>query len=327
MHFKRLLVLACLTGCPDPTQPPEPVLTPLQVFVRSCDSYAQAWCDRRDWCAVSNDRAQQGAACLEAAKAGCRAVEQVALMRPFEDFDTAQASACTSAVASAECAIMDEWVVDLTVCREAFGARAATSGACLVNGDCLGGYCARDRDGCGQCEPRSAIAESCAEFPCVEGAVCVRDVCRPRRSAGEACEQDVECGPALFCHLERRVCEAQRGVNAPCADDRGIRDCAENLYCADRVCTAKIERLTGSPCVQEGSACLEGNWCDGEFCRRYLETGAACSEDFSCGPLGACVELSCAVRGEAGATCSRDRHCLMGLACFDGQCSNAEGCP
>ena len=41
----------------------------------------------------------------------------------------------------------------------------------------------------------------------------------------------------LVCHLERRVCEAQRGVDAPCADDRDIVDCAETLFCADRVCT------------------------------------------------------------------------------------------
>ena len=326
-HFKRLVVLLSLTGCPEATEPPEPSLTAKQIFVRSCETYAKAWCARRDWCAVSTDRAEQGEACLDAAYAGCRAVDQVALGRSFDEFDRDLAASCSAALANAECALMHEWVVDLSICRNAWGARRSSGDPCLVNGDCLGGYCARERDGCGQCEPRSSVAESCAEFPCVEGAVCVRDVCRPRRAEGQACEQDAECGPHLFCHLERRVCEAQRGANDPCADDRDLTDCQENLYCADRVCTTKIVRQTGSPCVDEGSVCAPGNWCDGSFCRNYLSRGDACAEDHSCGPLGACVNLVCAARGEVEDMCTRDRHCLMGLACFSGQCVPAESCP
>ena len=326
-HIKRLVLLLSLTGCPEATDPPEPSLTPKQTFVRSCDNYAKAWCARRDWCAVTTDRAEQGEGCLEAAYAGCRAIENVALGRPFDDFDTDAASACTAAVASAECALMGEWIVDLAICRTALGAGSAAGEACVVNGDCLGGYCARELEGCGQCEPRVAIGESCAPFPCVAGAVCVRDVCRPRRSEGQACEQEAECGPGLFCHLERRVCERQRGVNAPCADDRDLIDCSEHLFCADRVCTEKIDRRTGSPCVEEGSVCAPGNWCDGSFCRQHLVAGDACAEDDSCGPLGACLNLACVARGVAASECTRDRHCLMGLACFGGLCTPVESCP
>ena len=319
--------LIALAGCPQTSPPPAPELTAKQVFVRSCELYADAWCARRDRCAVSTDRATQGEACLQAAKRGCQAKTAVALDRAFDTFETSLASECIAAVASVECAATEQWLVDLAVCRMAFGAQQARGGGCLTDGDCIEGYCAREREGCGQCEPRGAPADSCDEFPCAEGAVCVRDVCRPRRSEGQACEQDVECGPGLFCHLERRVCEAQRGVDAPCADDRDIVDCAETLFCADRVCTEQIDRRTGSPCEAQGSVCEVGNWCDGSFCRAFLEVGADCAEDRSCGPLGACVNLQCVDRGDLDAACSRDRHCLQGMACFEGRCRLAESCP
>ncbi len=319
------LVLLSL-ACEEPPPPPEPTETSQEVFLRLCRGYAAAYCARRDRCAVDRDRALQGDACVQALEAGCSAAQNVAPGKTFEAFEADQAQVCVAALSTAECALFDERIIDFSACRTAFGSGAANGGACLVNGDCATGYCARVGDGCGQCEPRAAVAESCADFACEADAVCVRDVCRPRRPEAHACEQDTECGPGLFCHLSNRVCEAQRGEDAPCADDRGIRDCAEHLFCADRVCTAPIMRRTGSPCVEMGSVCEVGNWCDGQFCRAYLAVGTACSEDFSCGPMGACIDLACAVRGGASAPCTRDRHCLAGLACMSGVCTAVEQC-
>ena len=319
------LVLFAL-ACEEPPLPPEPTETSHEVFLRLCRGYATAYCARRDRCAVETDRTHQGATCIQALEAGCVAAKAVAPGKDFDSFDEAKAQECLAALPAAECALFEKHIVDLNVCREAFGSESANGDACLVDADCATGYCARLGPSCGQCEPLSAVSESCAEFPCAVDAVCVRDVCRPRRPEEHACEQDVECGPGLFCHLTRRKCEAQRDVDEPCADDRGIRDCAEHLFCADRVCTAAVMRRTGSPCVEMGSVCEEGNWCDGQFCRALLQTGEACAEDFSCGPMGACIDLACAPRGEAAAACTRDSHCLAGLACMGGVCAAVERC-
>ena len=80
--------LIALAGCPQTSPPPAPELTAKQVFVRSCELYADAWCARRDRCAVSTDRATQGEACLQAAKRGCQAKTAVALDRAFDTFET-----------------------------------------------------------------------------------------------------------------------------------------------------------------------------------------------------------------------------------------------
>ena len=322
------MALACVAAaCPEPPPEPPPPVNPQAVFEASCKAYGAAWCARRDACAVGRDRAEQGESCVAAFEQGCMRMRAVAPGRGFDAFDEGAAAACIAAMPAVECALFDQRVVDLESCRLAFAADVEVASACLVDADCRGGYCARTRDGCGRCEARMVPGESCADFPCASGSVCVRDLCRPRRAEGAACEQDVECGPGLFCHLERRQCEAQRGEDAPCADDQGIRDCAEHLFCADRVCTAAIERSEGNPCAQEGSVCNPGTWCDGQFCRAWLPEGGNCAEDVSCGPQGACLDNVCRARGAVGAACERDRSCWPGLACLGGACTALEVCP
>ena len=128
--------------------------------------------------------------------------------------------------------------------------------------------------------------------PCAEGAVCVRDVCRPRRSEGQACEQDVECGPGLFCHLERRVCEAQRGVTSPApmiaTSSTAPRPCSAQIVSAP----SRSTDARAAPARAQGSVCEAVT---GVTARSvvHFEVGADCAEDCSCGPLGACVNLQC----------------------------------
>ena len=330
MRIVSLASLLLIVGCPAES---EPETTAREQFVATCLALAEADCQRRQVCALRLGRTQELAACKQAKRSACKGSTEAAPGRPFEAFDPSAAQACIDATAQAECATLtDRWPL-LPACRAHFGAGSAVGGRCISDIDCTDGWCFGGEEGCGQCQAYAEVGEDCSarESRCGFERACVRGrdgtfLCRPRRDLEFACESDLECGPALFCHPERARCEPQRAPGDVCHNDPDIDDCRYDAVCVSGICTAGIALDEDDLCDEQDRLCPVGTFCSSTSCLAIKAVGETCSEDEACGIAGACVGGFCRLRGVEGSPCDRPRSCRGGLTCFEGACASLGVC-
>lgn len=158
-----------------------------------------------------------------------------------------------------------------------------------------------DADGVGHCVAYAAEGEECGSDlrECLPGLLCDAalspGVCRPHlevlppAAPGGACQEDVQCGPGLFCDTVEDVCASRVGAGGECT----LLECQRDLYCnSEDHCASRIP--TGQACPNS-IACAEGFCIDG-VCDKPVAIGEPCTQDAHCFSFncldGECVPLS-----------------------------------
>jgi hypothetical protein len=194
-----------------------------------------------------------------------------------------------------------------------------------------GGACYTDIE----CASPGATCESKSDCT----AACCLGTCQPGLKEGESCIGGRACEPGLVCH---GTC-LSGDIGTSC---QSFRDCDENAWCNDGICTADFEpgaactnlsqcsgetRCLGLSIVdsslgmclrtsQAGDPCdliCYGNlYCDGSgTCRDLPKLGQSCSFEPCSGYDTFCSNGKCVQRGDVGATCGSSQSCLPGLFC------------
>lgn len=168
-----------------------------------------------------------------------------------------------------------------------------------------------------------AAVEAC---PCGNLELCGgARTCAPRRTSGQACDEDRECTAELFCDDETGTCSARPALGQPCA--RNVI-CATGLACDGDGGTCRARPARGATCGYDElgpGACAEGLGCVDFVCSDLPTAGQGCTVDSRCAPGLACEFTAegsiCIVPLAAGARCETDRACGDGLHCGrDGTC-------
>lgn len=213
-------------------------------------------------------------------------------------------------------------------CREAFEGSARTGEACHRSEDCAGdAYC--------------ALGNACP------------GTCAPRKPAGAACLDDIECaftGGLVFCEQgggDMRACRvlekaAPAAQGEPCTRNpkgaQSLISCQDGLWCAtlsggdpvaDVLGECALPIPVGMPCVDDDDVC-EAGLCDTDthLCHSVTvrkEAGQACNEDaftycgplqgLRCGPDGTCQGSGDGSEGSACFGSDLQRGCDAGLYC------------
>ncbi len=169
------------------------------------------------------------------------------------------------------------------------------------------------------CRPRAAVGGACEDTRgCERGLVCQGGVCATR--AGSGCDESRPCGS-----LEG--CAAPPSCRAPLAEGEACRDnadCAPALYCADATHTCVARPTDGTACGN-GVICAAGLGCDLDgagTCRALGGMGAPCLfgefGPFLCAAGLACTEGACGPIPGEGQACAGTDTCAEGLGCAFG---------
>ncbi len=170
------------------------------------------------------------------------------------------------------------------------------------------------------------------------------------------CEQDIDCGPSMFCDNQRTcqpklangelcqsdaLCASGLCLNDACAAPLGAgQACAEDRACAAGPCTDGVCRQS---CVDDPE-CGQGAYCEDNLCEPQLDNGQECTDRDQClssfcpasGPQENrcttpcdnhddctgqtyCQINVCSPLGAAGDTCDENAACTSG-ACSLGRC-------
>lgn len=146
-----------------------------------------------------------------------------------------------------------------------------------------------------RCAPAPTLGESCAfgsmgPESCVAGLVCVGGLCGEIPGEGEECGYGAVCAAGLGCVLEgtRSVCRVRRPAGGACDNDT---ICAEGTHCDPTMNQCEDDRPLGSPCMY-GNECESGASCVPDAsgaltCAPTPVEGEPCLLD--CAPGLACV--------------------------------------
>ncbi|MCA9539819.1 MAG: thrombospondin type 3 repeat-containing protein, partial [Myxococcales bacterium] len=161
----------------------------------------------------------------------------------------------------------------------------------------------------GQVCIRGRCADPCAiNNECLDGMICVDDVCVTR------CEA-IECGPGFICDEGRCIdpCEGvacaagEVCVGGNCRPDNCLTTgCPDGERCTDLVCVP-------DPCADQQCG-------DGQFCREGLCVGSCAG--VAC-PIGErCIDGRCVSDACGGVNCSGGQVCIDGI-CVDDPCEGS----
>jgi hypothetical protein len=189
---------------------------------QTTNAWAQTICNQNFKCASKADIGMNNLN-------GCLAVDEMVWQSNVDtvkadqakgrvSYDQAAMGACLSTLYHETCA---QWTAGLTHdewCREAFTPMVAVGGACLVDVECVGGYC----DGAdtsakppmeGVCKARLADSAACTfSDKCSETQYCdsTAMMCVPVKAGGTACGSDDECAYA-HCNPDTMLCSGYAG--------------------------------------------------------------------------------------------------------------------
>jgi len=219
-------------GCSESVPAAEPV--PEEDWVRA---FSEARCERLFACCTAEERAawlsttgSPPATAEECVEEAVSTIEDLFGDRerdPRVRYDADAAGRCSAAIASLTCdelyGVYGDRGFELEACDAIFVPTVEDGAACAASGQCLSGYCARDR-------------------------VDEEGVCGDPPRAGEPCELGT-CADGLFCDLESRLCRTQRADGEPCRfDDDCVHDCVgrEDLFSIESRGTCGV-RTTCAP--------------------------------------------------------------------------------
>ncbi|MBI3033532.1 hypothetical protein HYY72_00035 [Candidatus Woesearchaeota archaeon] len=165
----------------------------------------------------------------------------------------------------------------------------------------------------------SEAGESCdnthLQAICINGAICVNNICRKPRGIGEPCDLfSKDCSNGLKCD------------DGTCRESKLYESCYFNIDCESRNCVNETciekEDLTfcngaaGSFCYKDVD-CQEALKCATNVCTEGNE-GDLCTFDIDCKAGLKCGSKMCSLGGESS-LCDRDSDCQKGLECFTGE--------
>jgi hypothetical protein len=252
-------------------------------------------------------------------------------------------------------------------CPRTCQSRGAVGGVCTLTADCVNGlYCRRTPGitGLGQCatygttglscsgtEPcgpgLSCVAGKCVSPPvagspclgsvCDESAFCVAGadggLCAPRRVAGAACSDDVQCQSALLCDPVSSTCVAKilSQAGAVCSLRQ---ECPPGTVCGGA--SAQVNGTCQNPSAG-GGACSNSTDCQaslrcgqadgGKVCGPRLSSGISCADDRDCQELNVCLSSSCTRLPLTGESCEVTKKCLFGPCVGVGDGGSVCGAP
>ena len=159
--------------------------------------------------------------------------------------------------------------------------------SCINHEECSGDMLCRWMDGGDNraCVSRVGLGQSCANNPCVEGALCFDDVCRSLPIAGERCIGG-SCEQGAMCDFQVDMCVALPVTGETCL----FGNCAAGSWCLQ---DADNPEGLCNPAVTNGEMCAGHNQCESGYC-----------------PNGFCWP-----RGSEGDSCENDGLCGAGLVC------------
>jgi hypothetical protein len=330
-----------LSGAGDMTMLPPDLSTGMVTFSKFQIDLANAKCAREVVCGQLPSDATSLANCFD-----------VRYAPPSFDLDTEIAKGrievneaqCLAAVGNQRCDHSDVGFISarcgnsgtLLVPHQTVG------GACIVDAECISGYCAHGNTDAGTLQPSGCLG-MCAAFK-TTGAACVGNVecnaviatctgnmCTPRSDANQACTLPNNCKAGLYCpsFSQTPTCQMpamQMMTNGPCDPLQGqfttTPPCALGLYCQLQYADGGSTPIgaTCQPKVASGNPCkptdVNGG---GNF--NFLALDSPCQDGTSCFTTGAPGTETCQPLGTANATCSAsETSCADTYSCTAGHC-------
>jgi len=226
-------------------------------------------------------------------------------------YDPAQLPACAEGIRALGCGVLTQTFPE--PCVQVLEGNVAIDGECSITAECEG-----------------------TAF-CTSGASCP-STCKPLLGAGDACEDDGQCGDVLAC--VGGECAALSGDGEPCSGDSG-KACALGLSCVGSTdtqvgsCKPNGEVQAGAAdeaCEPGGTLCQEGLSCvfDGASAF-HCEAAVASGESCHLGLPGQCpVDEYCDTTevtqaGSCRALPGDGEGCVLGDLCLGGHVCVAEG--
>lgn len=99
------------------------------------------------------------------------------------------------------------------------------------------------------------------------------EACALLKSAGTECKSTEECEKETFCHFATQRCSAKQPEGGACYT--GSNECADGLYCHDRVCT-RAKAVAGGACTEDAE-------CLSTFCMNRVCSASNPSLAYVCG--------------------------------------------
>jgi hypothetical protein len=271
------------------------------------------YCAMQDWACpgVCTAYQQEGEYCAVGSEYDCDPGPPLTLVEFFEILDTDPSQLEQLSHEGLECAE--------NACR----ADAALGQPCVLNQDCINGWC--DDSGSARCEPFRQANEACSGFSeCADELWCDLPVlggtgtCRPIGGIGDACEFDSHCQDGLWCSrpgAENGQCQALSQQGGPCEGSSG---CAEGFGCDGGTCGPLPG--AGLPCVF--GECSPGLMCnDADVCATPRLPGESCSDTNTVCVRSICRNSQCTLRASLGAACVENDDCAsrdcVEMVCID----------
>jgi hypothetical protein len=318
-----------------------------------CRRHAERLCAAMVQCTPQVARSTE-AECVTSSEETClhaaRAWQIPGVMAGRVAFDPAAAAACLEGSDRGPCGLA--WTSE-AACRRVFEPRVASGGACLNDGECLGGICDRTQTCPGVCAAQGKPGDDCSRYPCDPAVAacaagpgptrqCVAKtrgmVCRPHTSDCAAVDYCRSMRDGLPCQSSPAQGECVCAARAPAGGACKLADeCAPGLGCAGGQCRAPVSQQ-GEPCsYAQGVTCAGGLAClitDGRrsalagTCGPMRPEGSACywvecQRGLDC--AGASIDESaprqgtCRAKAGPGQAC-RPFGCTLGYLCDQGVC-------
>jgi hypothetical protein len=133
--------------------------------------------------------------------------------------------------------------------------------------------------------------------------VCKDAKCAARQTAGGACSTTSDCARNLYC--KDRVCTALAKEGEACGGQDIFTSCESGLTCSEGKCVRRTYAAPGQPCgstirCEQGSCPFTGT--GQAVCPTILADGAACNpadRTAVCDEFASCVDGKCVMSGTA----------------------------
>lgn len=215
-------------------------------------------------------------------------------------------------------------------CHGLVTAAASTDGTCWADGECTGGVCVGEEEGCaGRCVAFASPGDACQPLGSPPAQSCdptvqfCDGVCRPKGARGAACTADDQCLFAYVCVAARCAPPPRLEAGAACGPE--APPCRDGLFCGtDETCAPRV--ASGGTCTDGG--CLDGLVCLEGACHPWLDVGDACSSAAGCPASQSCEGGRCQSSPAPlglGQPCQNDAECAAPLFCANGSCTYRRG--